>query len=189
MMSYDGGREQIMITSYLRSFGAAGKVGWVALVALLWLACSGKAAVDDGTGGSTASTSASSGQGGSTGCDERIVPVACNELPPDCPDGQFPASDGSCWTGACLDCLDGCQRDSDCVVVRACGCFYHEGCSWAETSYRAALLDECVRPVTEQCTVDCPASFCNGSTCPWCDADGAECVNGVCQEIINHMCA
>jgi len=186
MMSYDGSREWIMILSCLRCFGAAGKVGWVALAALLWVACSGKAAVDDGTGGSTAS---SSGQGGSSGsCDERILPVACNDLPPECAEGRFPESDGSCWTGECLDCVDGCQRDSDCVVVRACGCYYHEGCSWAETSYRAALLDECVRPVTEQCTVDCPASFCNGSNCPWCDADDADCINGVCQEIVNHMC-
>ena len=31
-----------------------------------------------------------------TSCPERILPVACNALPPDCPQGTFPASDAGC---------------------------------------------------------------------------------------------
>ncbi len=165
-------------------------IGWSALAALVLVSCSGKAIVD-GSGGSTTSstTSSTGGQGGSQGdCSERIGSVLCDSLPPSCPPGQFPVSDGSCWTGKCLDCVDGCQSDTDCVVVRACGCNYHEGCQWAETSFRAALLDSCIRTTQQQCTSDCPSSFCNGDNCPWCDADYAECINGACRSIVDHMC-
>lgn len=161
----------------------------VAMVGLaLWAAgavlaaCSGSAVVDGapGTGGST------NGQG----CAERIREVACRALPPECPADQFPAAmpDGSCWTGECLDCVDGCQDDSDCVVVRACGCSYHEGCSWVESRYRAALLPLCVRPSGEACTSSCSSEMCGQFDCPWCDADGAECVNGHCETIVDHEC-
>jgi hypothetical protein len=93
-----------------------------------------------------------------------------------------------CWTGECLDCVDGCQSNDDCVVVEACGCSYHEGCSFAETAYRAARLDSCVRYGDGVCTSDCAATVCSDFECPWCDADGAICEDGRCVAVISHPC-
>ncbi len=137
---------------------------------------------------------ADAGDGGSSpapqDCSERIRPVACRAAPPECPSGQFPATepDGSCWTGDCLDCIDGCQDDTECVVVRACGCFYHEGCQWAESVYRAELLDPCMRALSEGCPSDCSEETCDELECPWCDADWAGCQDGYCYSVVNHEC-
>ncbi len=156
---------------YLLGAGASAVLALAGVVA-----CSGSAVVD-GPHGSSPSD-----------CAGRVLEVACRAEPPICPTGQFPASDGNCWTGKCLDCIDGCQQDSDCVVVEACGCYYHEGCSWAETSFRAKLLYACYRLPGEKCTADCPQSHCEQLTCPWCSADGAKCENGSCKSVVSHPC-
>ena len=163
-------------------------IGEVGLGVAPWLitatmaACSGSAVVDGapGTGGSTSAS----------GCAERIREVTCRAEPPKCPADQFPAAmpDGSCWTGECLDCIDGYQDDADCLVVEACGCYHHEGCRWAESRYRAALLPACVRISGETCTSACSSEVCGQLDCPWCDADGAECDDGTCRSIVSHEC-
>ncbi|MFH1435712.1 MAG: hypothetical protein ABIJ56_08360 [Pseudomonadota bacterium] len=134
-----------------------------------------------------------------TSCPERILPALCPALPPDCPEGYFPVSDGTCWTGACLHCIDGCLSDGECVALQVCGCGYHEGCGWAETTFRFELeTDECIRPIDQACpgachdSEECPP-VCeedpNGRCCGWCDPpDDTQCVDGACEEIINHMC-
>ncbi len=132
-------------------------------------------------------------------CPERIIEPACNALPPECPEGYFPGSDGMCWTGQCLHCIDGCQSDEDCVAVQVCGCGYHEGCGWAETRFRFALeTDSCIQLITSPCpgacwdVLDCPPA-CGEDVpprcCGWCDPpDDTECQGGECVEIITHMC-
>ena len=140
-----------------------------------------ESAGDQGGGSSTGTT-----VGGD--CAGRIGQVSCRAEPPDCGPNEFPASDGVCWTGECLDCIDGCQRNDECVVVEACGCSYHEGCSWAETVFRAELLDPCIRAGAEICTTTCPSSVCSALDCPWCNADGAECRAGRCGAIVSHEC-
>ncbi len=142
-------------------------------------ACSGSAVIDGHGAG------ASSGE---QGCSDRILPVTCRAEPPDCAAGEFPASHGTCWTGECLDCVDGCQSNDDCVIVEACGCYYHEGCSWAETRYRADRLDPCIRAPGETCSADCPSDVCGALDCPWCTADVAQCDNGRCRGVVNHEC-
>jgi len=116
--------------------------------------------------------------------------------PPDRRGGGAIAVEG-CWTGECLDCMDGCQADGDCVVVRSCGCSYHEGCSWAVTVYRQALeTDACNVGPRSPCPDGCPTGACptaceEGQTdhcCDWCDYDRAECVEGRCQGVVEHMC-
>ena len=151
------------------------------VLALALLGCGGKAVIDGSPG--------AGGTGVAQSCPERILPVACRANPPDCPAGQFPAAmpDGTCWTGECLDCVDGCQRNDDCMVVEACGCSYHEGCSWAQSRFRAPL-SLCIRQSGEICTVECAPDVCEHLECPWCNADGAECVAGTCQAVIAHMC-
>jgi hypothetical protein len=130
-------------------------------------------------------------------CPERIGVVECAAAPPDCEDGTFPAAAGGCWTGECLDCIDGCQDHAECVVVVSCGCGYHEGCSWAVTTFRQALeTDECNVVLGSACFDDCPSSLCPGQCegeqrdhcCGWCDYDRAECTDGVCVGIVEHMC-
>jgi hypothetical protein len=158
--------------------GAMSVAGNLLLLGGAMASCSGQATID-GTGTGTAH---------GAGCTERVLPVACRAEPPVCPADQFPASDGTCWTGECLDCIDGCQRDSDCVVVRACGCSYHEGCAWAETTYRAALLEPCIVSGGATCTSQCSAAVCGSLDCPWCDADDAECTSGSCASVVNHTC-
>ncbi|MFH1437313.1 MAG: hypothetical protein ABIJ56_16515 [Pseudomonadota bacterium] len=133
-------------------------------------------------------------------CPERILPVSCDSIPPDCPPGYFPEVEGGCWSGKCLHCIDGCQSDDDCVAIQVCGCWYHEGCGWAETKYRFNLeTDECIQLITSECPMDCGGddyecpSGCSGEgdyrCCGWCDPpDDTECVDGACIEIIDHMC-
>ncbi len=133
------------------------------------------------------------------GCPERIREVACDATPPDCPEGFFPGSDGACWTGECLHCVNGCQSDDECVGVTYCGCGYHEGCGWAETVFRLdSETDPCIVDIADSdscpdtCPISCPP-VCeddpNDRCCAWCDPpDGARCENGICVEILTHMC-
>ncbi len=132
-------------------------------------------------------------------CPERILPVPCDSLPPECPEDYFPASDGACWTGACLHCIDGCQDSDECMPVQYCGCGYHTGCGWAETIYRYALeTDPCIQPAHGACPGACQDVFscppeCTGESnyrcCGWCDPpDGAVCVDGVCTGTIDFPC-
>ncbi len=46
-------------------------------------------------------------------CDQR--PIACRALPPECPAGQLPEVEGTCWSGAC-------------VPLNQCGCTEHAAC-------------------------------------------------------------
>lgn len=133
----------------------------------------------------------------STTCPERVSEVVCDAEPPECDEGFFPAVEEGCWTGQCLDCIDGCQTDEDCVAVMVCGCSYHEGCSWGETVYRLDLeTNECIVPRGEACIDDCPILPCPepcGSEltercCDWCDVDYAVCDGGACRGITDHMC-
>lgn len=127
-------------------------------------------------------------------CPERILEVSCDTPPPDCPDGSFPAvdPDESCWTGRCVDCVDGCQQDEDCQLTQACGCAYHETCIWAETILRFALRsDECIvvsAKAPTACPDGCPTGECPPECEAWCAPDRTECRDGECQGIIEHMC-
>ena len=159
--------------------------GWAGAGAVLLLAtgaaCSARSSIDGPSPGSAGGTAADL-------CHQRIGTVSCRAAPPECAAGQFPASDGVCWTGECLDCIDGCETSEDCVVVEACGCSYHEGCSFAATRYRAEQLDSCVRFGDGLCASDCSPSVCGEFECPWCDADGASCEAGRCAAVVSHVC-
>ncbi|MBW2528602.1 MAG: hypothetical protein JRI23_30795 [Deltaproteobacteria bacterium] len=156
-------------------------VAGAGLAVVLAGACSARSSLSEGRSGAGGATSADL-------CQSRIGTVSCRAEPPECGPGQFPASDGTCWTGQCLDCVDGCESSADCVVVRACGCSYHEGCSFAETRYRAERLDSCVRFDDRPCTADCSEAICGSFDCPWCDADAAACEAGRCVSVVDHVC-
>lgn len=133
-----------------------------------------------------------------TECPERIGPIACDAMPPDCAPDTFPATDGWCWTGECLDCERGCQSDADCVGVKVCGCGYHEGCGWAESLYALRLeSDPCIVSIAADCPADCRPDVCpqpcasdsEYRCCGWCDPpDSARCQDGLCVEVLTHMC-
>jgi hypothetical protein len=85
-------------------------------------------------------------------CDARTGTVQCTETPqPDCEDGMFPFSDGTCWTG-CRECIDWCESDSDCIEVKACPSTSPN----VITKYRLMYLDEpCVVELNEECVEYC----------------------------------
>jgi hypothetical protein len=126
-------------------------------------------------------------------CPERVLPALCRALPPECPSGTFPASDGLCWTGHCVDCIDGCQNDSECVVVHACSCSGHDGCAWVQSAARHALeTNRCFATPEEGCDDDCPIESCPDTwdcgegepCCSWCSPNEAVCSDaGVCTPV------
>jgi hypothetical protein len=63
-----------------------------------------------GAGGASGGTGGASG--GGTSCDPRKA--LCRALPPNCPTGQVPSVDGSCW--------------GDCVPIATCTCTAAEDC-------------------------------------------------------------